>query len=158
MLDLRCRENVGCKFVVQTGPAEADAHSLLRATRRHADWLRDRSERLIDVGDRLQCRGEGLEQFILQLGMEVVRQAAAQFGFDFKMRLTRGSAEEPIEYLFDRDRVAVARQDVRMHAARNDFAVDQHAVAVENDEIESLIFILARFLHANRYPLRSKTL
>jgi hypothetical protein len=30
----------------------------------------------------------------------------------------------------------VARQDVRMHAARNDFAVDQHAVAIEDNEIE----------------------
>jgi len=68
--------------------------------------------------------------------VEVVRQAAAQLGFDFESCLTHRAAEETIEHLICRDRVAVPRQGFRMRAARNDFAVDQHAVAIENDEID----------------------
>jgi hypothetical protein len=30
----------------------------------------------------------------------------------------------------------VTRQQFRMRAARNDFAVDQHAITIENDEVE----------------------
>ena len=71
----------------------------------------------IDMGNRFQRCREGLEQLVLQLGVKVVRQAAAQFGFDLKMRLARRAAEEAIEYLFGRDRVAVAGQDLGMRAA-----------------------------------------
>jgi hypothetical protein len=73
-----------------------------------------------------------------QMGVEVIRQAAAELGLDFNVRLARRAAEEAIEDLFDRDRIAVTRQDLGMNAARNHFAVDQHAIAVENDEIEWL--------------------
>src|ERR1017187_4495341 len=71
--------------------------------------------------------------------------------------MTQRPAEETIEYLFRRDRIAVPRHGFRVCAARNDFAVDQHAVAVENDEVDRL-FVWTRFLHTNRYPLRLKTL
>src|ERR1700722_18533308 len=129
---------MGCKCVVKSGPAEGDAHSLVRAARCHADRLGDRGERLIDVGNHLQRGRKRLKQMVPQMGVEVIRKATAQLGLDFNVGLARRAAEEAIEYLFDRDRIAVTRQDIRMNAARNHFAVDQHAIAVENDEIEWL--------------------
>ena len=68
---------------------------------------------------------------------EVIGQAAAEFGLNFQRCLAHRTSEKPLQHLVRRDRIAVARQRLRMRAARNDFAVDQHAVAVEDDEIET---------------------
>ena len=52
------------------------------------------------------------------------------------LRLAVRNAEKAIEHLLGGDGIAVPGQGFRMGAAGNHFAVDQHAVAVENDEIE----------------------
>ena len=44
--------------------------------------------------------------------------------------------EKACQHFFRRDRVAVTGQGLGMGTTRDDFAVDQHAVAIENDEIE----------------------
>ena len=52
--------------------------------------------------------------------------------------LTRHGYPISAEQVFHRFLGRSTRQDLGMNAARNHFAVDQHAIAVENDEIEWL--------------------
>ena len=60
---------------------------------------------------------------------------AAQFRLDLRLAW-RSSAEEAMEHLLVGDGIAVPRQRLGMRAAGNHLAVDQHAVAVKDDEIE----------------------
>ena len=71
----------------------------------------------MDVRHGFQIGFERPEQFVLQLHMKIVGQGAAEFGLDFRICLTRRAAEEAIEDLFLRDRIAVTRQSLRMRAA-----------------------------------------
>jgi hypothetical protein len=86
------------------------------------------------VRHRLQIGLKGTEQFVLQLRVKIIWKAAAEFGLDFDVRLSCRATEETIEHLLRRDRIAVTRQDLGMRATGNDFAVDQHAIAIEDDE------------------------
>ena len=57
------------------------------------------------------------EQFVLQLHMKIVGQGATEFGLDFRIRLARRAAEEPIKDLFLRDWIAVTAENIGMRAA-----------------------------------------
>ena len=88
----------------------------------------------MNVRHRFQIGFERPEQLVLQLHMKIVGQGTAEFGLDFRIRLARRAAEEAIEDLLLRDRIAVTTEHIGMCAAGDDLAVDQHAVAIENDE------------------------
>jgi hypothetical protein len=51
------------------------------------------------------------------LRFKVTGRTAAEFGFHDQPRLAVGYAEKTIEHLIGRDRIAVARQHLRMRAA-----------------------------------------
>jgi hypothetical protein len=91
-----------------------------------------------------------LQRRLLDLRFKIIGQFSDDLGFDHQPRLAVGDAEEAPEHLIRRDRIAVARQRFRMRAARDHLAADQHAVAVEDDEVEALIDVWSRFLHADQ--------
>ena len=86
--------------------------------------------------DRFQIACIIFQRFGFHLRVEIIRQLSAEFGFDDQLCLAVGHAEKAMQHLVFGDRIAVARQRLRMRTAGDDLAVDQHAVAVENDEIE----------------------
>ena len=49
-----------------------------------------------------------------------------------------GHAGETFAHFLDADRIAGIRQQSRFHFRRDDFRIDQNAVAVEDDEIETV--------------------
>ena len=86
--------------------------------------------------DRLEVIGIETKRLLLDLRLEVVGEFSSHLGFDDLPRLAVGYAEEALQHLFGRDRIAVARQQRSMRKAGDDLAVDKHAVAIENDEID----------------------
>ena len=66
---------------------------------------------------RFQIGFERPEQIVLQLHMKIVGQGAAEFGLDFRIRLTGRAPEEAIKDLFLRDRIAVTAENIGMRAA-----------------------------------------
>jgi hypothetical protein len=74
--------------------------------------------------------------FGARLRRRVSDRFSAEFSFDGFAGFAIRHAEKAREHLVGSDRIAVARQGFGMRAAGNHFAVDQHAVAVENDEIK----------------------
>jgi hypothetical protein len=76
-----------------------------------------------------------LQGRLLHLRFEIIGQFAAHLGFDREPRLAVGHAEEAVQHLIRCDRIAVARERLRVGAAGDDFAVDQYAVAIEDDEV-----------------------
>jgi len=143
--------------IEQAGASQTEADLLGRAARCHAFGKPDRGDCLVDKRNRSELARIALQHGLLHLRLKIFGKTAAHLVFDRQAGFAIGYAEEAFQYLFRRDRIAVPAQDVGMRAARNDLAVDQHAVAIEDDEIENRIFPLARFLHASRFPLRSKT-
>jgi hypothetical protein len=117
MAHLHGGKNIRRKPVVQTGAIETGADFLRRPARRDADRLRNLRQGFADVRRGFQRSRKQSENLGVCLGGEVVRQAAAEFGFNFKRRLTHRTSEKPFEYLFRRDRIAVARQRFGMCAA-----------------------------------------
>src|SRR6516165_1771548 len=79
---------------------------------------------------------EAAVDLVLQFGVVVVGQGTTELGLHLEIGLPHGSAEETLENLLRRNRIAVARQRRGMRAAGNDLAVDEHAVAIEDDEID----------------------
>src|SRR5438105_11908984 len=71
-------------------------------------------------------------------------------------RLAIRHAKKALEHLIGRNWIAVPRQGFGMGAAGNHFAVDQHAVTIEDDEVETPVAVLTRLLHASRFPPRVK--
>src|SRR5215510_14307794 len=75
--------------------------------------------------------------------MERIGQATAKLRLDLEMGLVCRPAEETLKDLFRGHRVAVTRQQERMRPAGDHLADDQHAVAIENDEIKPHVFSVA---------------
>jgi len=50
--------------------------------------------------------------------------------------LPRRAPEKALEHLIRRDLIAVPAQHVRMRTTGDDLAVNEHAVAIEDDEID----------------------
>ena len=75
---------------------------------------------------------------IAALGLIAIRQRATQLALDIEGGVAGGAAEKALANLVRCHRIAVARQHLGMHAARDDLAVDEHAVAVKNDKIVTL--------------------
>jgi len=100
------------------------------------------------VGDRHEVDGVELHLGLPELCLKIVRQLPADFVLDDQPCLALGDAEKAIEHLVGRDRIAMARQGRGMRPTRDDFAVDQHTVAVEDDERERPVGVLRIFLHA----------
>ena len=71
----------------------------------------------MDVRYSLQIGFERPELLVLQLHMKIVRQSAAEFGLDFRIRLSRRAAEKTVKHLLRRDRIAVTAENFRMRAA-----------------------------------------
>ena len=67
----------------------------------------------------------------------VVRQGTAAFALDRRQHLGVGDAAEAILQLLLADRVPAGSECLRMNAVSDRLAVDQHAVAVEDDQIEA---------------------
>ncbi|MGX1286772.1 hypothetical protein AB7M50_005897 [Bradyrhizobium elkanii] len=87
--------------------------------------------------DGAEIVGIEAERRVLDLGLEGLGQRAANLALDDPPRLAIGHAEEALQHPIRRNRKAVPRQRFRMRATGNHLAVDQHAVAIENDEIET---------------------
>src|ERR1700726_2105910 len=69
-----------------------------------------------------------------QLGQELLRNRASQ-GLIVIDDRRRASPEEQIERLVETKMDAVARQHLRKAAATQYLAIDQYAIAVENDKV-----------------------
>src|SRR5579859_949904 len=69
-----------------------------------------------------------------QIGGELLRNRAAQFPVMLKHR-RHASSKEQIERLIQTEVDAILGQDLGKTAATDQFAVDQHTVAVEDDEV-----------------------
>ena len=122
----------------QAGEAEREAHLFRRPGTRHAGGEAGRLQRLhglLHAGDRLERRvAKALVGHHLHLLEEIVGQLAADLGFaDLEGRLER-QAHQAAHRLLDRpvrflrfERAGKARVGERL-------TVDQHAVAVEDDE------------------------
>src|SRR4051812_16314495 len=84
----------------------------------------------------LQVVSVELKRGMLDLRGEIVGKLAAEFSFDDHLCFEVRHAEKTLEHLIRGNRIAMKRQYVCVRAARDDLAVDQDAIAVENDEIE----------------------
>jgi hypothetical protein len=85
-----------------------------------------------------------LQRCRLHLYLEVIRQLSASLSLDHETRFAVGNAEKTLQHLFGRDRITVTRQRVRMRVAGDYLAVDPHAVAIENNQIERHLPIFRR--------------
>src|SRR2546430_17187277 len=97
---------------VQSDVIETGADLLRRSARSDTDGQRNRGQRLLDVGCGFQRSRKQPENLGIYLGMEVVRQPAAQLRFNFESCLPHRAAEETIEHLIRRNRIAVTSQGV----------------------------------------------
>ena len=120
---------------VQPGAVQREGDPLQRAAGGDADRLRERVERLLDMRDRLPASRRNAQHVGDELRLERIVEGTAELGLDLAPRLAAGAAEETLGDLFGGDRIAVPGQRLGMDAAGNHFAVDQHAVAIEDDEI-----------------------
>ena len=89
-----------------------------------------------DMGDRLQIAGIELQRRRIHLALEIVGQTAADLRFDHPPCVLLGYAEEADQHLLRGDRIAVPGQHIRMRATGDHLAVHEHAVAIEDDEID----------------------
>ena len=122
--------------IVQPGADKSVLNFLGRAAGSHALWQCNRSDRFADIGSRLQIARIELQRGFLDLSFKIIRQTAAKFSFDDRSRLAIRDAEKSGKHLIGGDGITVTRQHFRMRAARNDFAVDEYAIAVENDKVK----------------------
>ena len=129
----------------------------MRGAGGHADAGVNGVERGMKIRNRLNRVRERRQQCRSPFEIVAVGQPPSQFPLDLGRRVMRRSPQKPPVDFFGGDRIAVAGEHVGVNAARNDFAVDQDTVAVENDEIKVGVLALMRFVHANRDLLRIKT-
>jgi hypothetical protein len=99
-----------------------------------------------DSFDRVcQCRKQCRSPFKI-VGL---RQRPPEFPLDLEGRIVGGASKKPPMHLVGGDRITVTGEHVGVDAARNDLAVDQDPVAVEDDEIKIPVDFPRRFLHAS---------
>ena len=108
--DLCGRKNVGREQIVEPGALKSVTNFLGRAARRHAFGPADRGDRLANMGNGWQIIRIVLQRRLLHLGFKVVRKTAPEFGFYDQSCFAIRYAEETIENLIGRDRIAMAGQ------------------------------------------------
>jgi hypothetical protein len=123
---------------VQTGQLQRQPY-LLQATLRgdaHRDARRgDLRHRVSRAGDRLQLATEHLRTFALVAVEPALGQRAPQQRRRALVDLLQQHALVGRPRLCQRRRQTVARQRLREHRVRDDLAVDENAVAVEDHEL-----------------------
>ena len=130
-------EDPAVEQVPQAGEAEREAHLLGRA--RACDAGREavrlqRQHRLLHAGDRLQGRvAEALVGDRLHLLEEVVRQLAAELSLDDLEAGLQRQAHQAAHRLLDRPVEALRLQRAGEARVGQRLAVDQNAVAIEDD-------------------------
>ena len=105
----------------------------------------------VDPFDWAKRREKRSSNPCFQLGRKLLRDRASQRFVMLEDRC-HASSKEQLKRLIDVELDAVSRKRMREAAATQHLTIDQHAVAIENDEFEVLISVLMRFLHADRYP------
>src|SRR6185295_10987397 len=88
------------------------------------------------MGNGGEAGGEEPQRRLLDLKFEILRQTFADLAFDDQPRIAVGHAKKSIEDLIRRDGVAVAGEHLGVRAAGDDFAVDENAVAIKDDELD----------------------
>src|ERR1043165_7695098 len=88
------------------------------------------------MSDGLEVVAIALQRGGLHLGVEILGERLADLALDDQPRLTVGYSEKARQPLLGGDGIAVTRRRRRMRGARDQLAVDEHAVAIEDDEIE----------------------
>ena len=87
------------------------------------------------MGDRLQIARVTLQRGSIYLLFQIIGKIATDFLLDNPPRVFLGDTEEAHQHLLGGDRITMPGQHLRMCAAGDDFAVHEHAVAIEDDEI-----------------------
>ncbi|MGY3645376.1 hypothetical protein ACVWW2_000667 [Bradyrhizobium sp. LM4.3] len=108
----------------------------MRAARGDADALVDDVKHVANAADRLKVGFERAEQLVLQVAVIGFGQLAAELGLDLEIGLPRRAAEKALEYLIRGNWITVPGQHIRMRATGDHLAVHEHAVAIEDDEID----------------------
>ena len=112
--------------------ADAPRHRQSRQCQRHA-WYR------LDFIGKLQ-----VEQ-LLRLVEQRRGERNACLALDLEQDVAPGHAGEALTHFLGADRVARIGQQLGLDLSRDDFRIDQNAVAVEDDEIEAIAHEIAAF-------------
>src|SRR5215472_9071441 len=134
MRHLRGAENMRIEQRQQPGDRERLPDAVEMAVRCDATRRRQRREQLLDPGDRRQLALESLIDTGAHPLEEPLRQRAAKSSLDRGGQRDAVLAEPEHHRLVHRDRKLGGDQALAENAAEYDLAVDQHPIAVEDDE------------------------
>lgn len=139
VLDLGGAEDASFEARVEAGDPQGEAHLVVAPAGCHAGGkVRERIEGVDDALDGGEFSGERIVVEGLELFLPVGRQAAPEVLLHLPRHRLAGAAHEPVDDLGLGEFPSQLGQDECVHAHRDAFAVDQHAVAVEYDEFDRL--------------------
>ncbi len=133
--DHRRAENMRGEIVEQAGAAEGEGETVGIGARRDAARRRQVVEYGGDAGHRLEFACEGRLQARAQDLREIVGQLAAKARFDGSEHRGAADADELLGDLVGGDGDADLTETFGVDAAGDDLAVDQHAVAIEDEKL-----------------------
>jgi len=136
--DLAGAEDAALEALVQAGEPQRVPEHLVAAAGGHAGGRGDAVQRLDDAVDRGELGVERRPVAAVEPVLPVSRQAVAQPVQDLLGHEGLRAAHEPLDHLGLAQRPAELGEDGGLHANREALAVDQDAVAVEDDELQRL--------------------
>ncbi len=121
----------------QIRPPQLPQEIVRQAARRHAFGHRQQRQHRLEAGDGLELALEQFERMALHRRVEIFRQRTAEIRGEGGVHVPVAHAGETLGDALGGHDVAEGGQGVDDGAAGDDLAVDQYAVAIEDDEIDA---------------------
>ena len=127
-------EDSPIESVIEPSRGQSEPHPFVSATRRHADWDRDLAECVNHTwhGRKLSLEHLAITGFELKVPIDT----ATQMSLDLLVHVGSGSTHESLNDVSLGERPSEARQDLSLGANCQALAVDQDAIAVEDDQVK----------------------
>jgi hypothetical protein len=135
--NLRDAEEAAVETIEQSGQTQRGPHFRVVSARRDTAIASQGIQNHMDARDRLKLLGEGAVRAFPQLIDEARRNVPPQHFANQIEAVSHRVADEPLEHIVDRDGDPELHEHRREHAIGDELAIDEHAITVENDEIET---------------------
>ncbi|MNZ82727.1 hypothetical protein D3C78_1014320 [compost metagenome] len=127
------RREIGLEAHLRQHHVEAVAGGVRADAARRGQAGQREFHALDDLHVAFQTHVEQLFGLVEQRGGE----RNAGFAFHLQKNVLPGHAGETLAHFLDGDRITGLGQEAGFHLRRDDFGIDQNAVAVENNEVEA---------------------
>jgi len=135
---MRAEERRGIEIAQQLSATELIVDRLGPAARGDAPATRKLFQHLSNAFHRPQFPVEQLTRASADARFQHIRQHTTPFSFEGGIHILRAAADEALGDLVDRQSEAELDKHLGYRTARDHLAIDQHAIAIEDDEIEFL--------------------